>query len=105
MSPQEPALRGGVDVVVATRGRFLDHMSRRNADFRGLQVLVLDEADRMLHMGFLPDARRIVDALPRERRTLLLPATIAAETQTQSPTLMHNPLRIPILQPHPPPTA
>src|SRR3989449_9913198 len=62
MSPQEHALRAGVDVVVATPGRLLDHMSRRNVDFRGLQVLVLDEADRMLDMGFLPDVRRIVDA-------------------------------------------
>src|SRR5207247_717307 len=72
---QEHALRSGVDVVVATPGRLLDHMSRRNVDFRGLQVLVLDEADRMLDMGFLPDVRRIVDALPRERQTLLFSAT------------------------------
>src|SRR5881296_773717 len=63
MAAQEHALRSGVDVVVATPGRLLDHMSRRNVDFRGLQVLVLDEADRMLDMGFLPDVRRIVDAL------------------------------------------
>jgi len=76
MSPQEHALRAGVDVVVATPGRLLDHMSRRNVDFRGLQVLVLDEADRMLDMGFLPDVRRIVDALPRERQTLLFSATM-----------------------------
>src|SRR3989440_659726 len=58
MSPQEHALRAGVDVVVATPGRLLDHMSRRNVDFRGLQVLVLDEADRMLDMGFLRTKRR-----------------------------------------------
>src|SRR5881409_3291091 len=57
MTAQEHALRSGVDVVVATPGRLLDHMSRRNVDFRGLQVLVLDEADRMLDMGVLPDVR------------------------------------------------
>src|SRR5437870_12727570 len=68
MAPQEHALRGGVDVVVATPGRLLDHMERRNVDFRGLEVLVLDEADRMLDMGFLPAVRRIGYALPRTRQ-------------------------------------
>src|SRR3972149_4691663 len=67
MAPQEHALRGGVDVVVATPGRLLDHMGRRNADFRGLEVPVLDEADRVPGRGRLPDVRRIVDALPRGR--------------------------------------
>ncbi|MEK6911457.1 MAG: DEAD/DEAH box helicase [Candidatus Thermoplasmatota archaeon] len=105
MAPQEHALRGGVDVVVATPGRLLDHMGRRNADFRGLEVLVLDEADRMLDMGFLPDVRRIVDALPRERQTLLFAATMPPEIEDLSRSIMRDPVRISVSPPYrPPPT-
>jgi len=105
MAPQEHALRGGVDVVVATPGRLLDHMGRRNADFRGLEVLVLDEADRMLDMGFLPDVRRIVDALPRERQTLLFAATMPPEIEGLSRSIMRDPVRISVSPPYrPPPT-
>src|SRR5438552_1823912 len=105
MAAQEHALRAGVDVVVATPGRLLDHMSRRNVDFRGLQVLVLDEADRMLDMGFLPDVRRIVDALPRDRQTLLFSATMLPEIEVLSRTIMRNPARISVSPPHRPPTT
>ena len=105
MAAQEHALRSGVDVVVATPGRLLDHMSRRNVDFRGLQVLVLDEADRMLDMGFLPDVRRIVDALPRDRQTLLFSATMLPEIEVLSRTIMRNPARISVSPPHRPPTT
>src|SRR5438093_12989379 len=105
MTAQEHALRSGVDVVVATPGRLLDHMSRRNVDFRGLQVLVLDEADRMLDMGFLPDVRRVVDALPRERQTLLFSATMAPEIESLSRTIMRNPVRISVSPPHRPPST
>jgi len=105
MAAQEHALRSGVDVVVATPGRLLDHMSRRNVDFRGLQVLVLDEADRMLDMGFLPDVQRIVGALPRDRQTLLFSATMPPEIEALSRTIMRNPVRISVSPPHrPPPT-
>ena len=105
MAPQEHALRGGVDVVIATPGRLLDHMERRNVDFRGLQVLVLDEADRMLDMGFLPDVRRIIDALPRQRQTLLFSATMEPEIGSLSRGIMHDPVRISVSPPHrPPPT-
>src|SRR5205809_2974828 len=105
MAPQEHALRGGVDVVVATPGRLLDHMSRRNVDFRALRVLVLDEADRMLDMGFLPDVRRIVDALPKDRQTLLFSATMPEEIERLSRTIMRNPVRISVSPPQrPPPT-
>ena len=105
MAPQEHALRGGVDVVVATPGRLLDHMGRRNVDFRGLEVLVLDEADRMLDMGFLPDVRRIVDALPRERQTLLFAATMPPEIEQLSRSIMRDPVRISVSPPYrPPPT-
>ncbi len=73
---QEQALRRGADIVIATPGRLIDHVERRNVAFDDLQVLVLDEADRMLDIGFLPDIRRIVRRLPRERQTLLFSATL-----------------------------
>jgi ATP-dependent RNA helicase RhlE len=79
MGPQDQALRTGVDVVVATPGRLLDHLSRRASAFRGLEVLVLDEADRMLDIGFLPDIRRILKLLPATRQTLLFSATLPKE--------------------------
>jgi ATP-dependent RNA helicase RhlE len=79
MDPQTRALRGGVDIVVATPGRLIDHMERGHADFSQLEVLVLDEADRMLDMGFAPDVRRILSALPDERQTMLFSATISPE--------------------------
>jgi len=79
MEPQTQALRRGVDIVVATPGRLLDHMERGHVDFSRLEVLVLDEADRMLDMGFAPDVRRILRALPAKRQTLLFSATISLE--------------------------
>ena len=79
--PQIEALRSGVDLVVATPGRLLDLMGRRLADFSGLSFLVLDEAERMLDMGFLPDIRRIVRALPQKRQTLLFSATLSPEIE------------------------
>src|SRR5205807_10137447 len=75
--PQIEALRSGVDLLVATPGRLLDLMDRRLCDFSRLNYLVLDEAERMLDMGFLPDVRRIVQALPRIRQTLLFSATLS----------------------------
>ncbi len=79
MAPQEHALRGGAEIIVATPGRLLDHMQRGYVDFGGLEILVLDEADRMLDMGFLPDVRRIVSRLPRQRQTMLFSATMPTE--------------------------
>jgi ATP-dependent RNA helicase RhlE len=79
--PQIEALRSGVDLVVATPGRLLDLMGQRHAHFPALQFLVLDEADRMLDMGFLPDIRRIVKALPQKRQTLLFAATLSQEIE------------------------
>jgi ATP-dependent RNA helicase RhlE len=76
LSSQEQALRKGVDIVVATPGRLLDHVERKNIAFTALQTLVLDEADRMLDVGFLPDIRRVVRLLPRERQTMLFSATL-----------------------------
>jgi ATP-dependent RNA helicase RhlE len=89
--PQIEALRSGVDLVVATPGRLLDLMSRRLCDFTRLNFLVLDEADRMLDMGFLPDIRRIVQGLPTHRQTLLFSATLSREIEA----ITHEFLRAP----------
>jgi ATP-dependent RNA helicase RhlE len=79
MGIQERALRAGVDIIVATPGRLMDHMRQQNADLGGVDLLVLDEADRMMDMGFWPDVRRIITALPATRQTLLFSATIPDE--------------------------
>jgi ATP-dependent RNA helicase RhlE len=79
MDAQERALRAGVDIVVATPGRLMDHMRHESTDFGALEVLVLDEADRMLDMGFWPDVQRILSALPVSRQTLLFSATMPGE--------------------------
>ncbi len=89
--PQIDALRSGVELLVATPGRLLDLMGRRLCDFSGLNFLVLDEAERMLDMGFLPDIRRIVRALPQRRQTLLFSATLSPEIEA----LTHEFLRAP----------
>jgi ATP-dependent RNA helicase RhlE len=79
--PQIRALRSGTDVIIACPGRLLDLMGRHNGDFSGLQFLVLDEADRMLDMGFLPDIRQIVRQLPSKRQTLLFCATLSKDIE------------------------
>jgi len=79
IEPQTRALKHGADIVVATPGRLLDHMERGHVDYSRLEVLVLDEADRMLDMGFAPDVRRILAALPDERQTMLFSATVSPE--------------------------
>jgi ATP-dependent RNA helicase RhlE len=79
MDSQEFALRAGVDIVVATPGRLMDHMRHASVDYSGLEVLVLDEADRMLDMGFWPDVQRLMSALPAKRQTLLFSATMPGE--------------------------
>jgi len=91
MVDQERALRGGAEIIIATPGRLLDHMSRGYVDFRSLRILVLDEADRMLDMGFLPDVRRILDRLPRERQTMLFSATMPPEVVSLSRQFLKDP--------------
>ncbi|MGB6500246.1 MAG: DEAD/DEAH box helicase [Thermoplasmata archaeon] len=76
MEPQTRALRGGAEIIIATPGRLLDHMNRGYVNFDSLRILVLDEADRMLDMGFLPDVRRILTGIPRVRQTMLFSATM-----------------------------
>ncbi len=84
MGPQEHAFRSGVDVIIATPGRLLDHLRSPYAKFGGLEVLVLDEADRMLDMGFLPEIRKILKHLPAKRQTLFFSATMPAPIVTLS---------------------
>lgn len=91
---QNEALRAGSDVIVATPGRLLDHMGRGAVRFNHLEILVLDEADRMLDMGFLPDIRRIVRQLPRDRQTMMFSATFPDELQRIAAEITCNPLRI-----------
>ncbi len=92
--PQERGLRGSADIVVATPGRLLDHMGSNAANFDGLEVLVLDEADRMLDMGFWPSVRRIVASLPENRQTLLFSATMSDEVTRSASQIMRSPKMI-----------
>jgi ATP-dependent RNA helicase RhlE len=94
MGPQEHAFRSGVDVIVATPGRLLDHMRFPYARFAALEVLVLDEADRMLDMGFLPDIRRILRQLPAKRQTLFFSATMPKEIATLAQEMLRQPVTI-----------
>lgn len=94
MQPQTKALRNGTEIVIATPGRLLDHISRGNVWFDALSILVLDEADRMLDMGFLPDIRRIIGELPTDRQTLLFSATFPEEIHRLAASFQHNPRRI-----------
>jgi ATP-dependent RNA helicase RhlE len=89
--PQIQALRRGVDLVVATPGRLIDLMEQRHVDFAALQLLVLDEADRMLDMGFLPSIRRIVAKTPAARQTLLFSATMSKEIERVAKEVLKNP--------------
>jgi ATP-dependent RNA helicase RhlE len=91
MDAQERALRAGVDIVVATPGRLMDHMRHESTDFAALEVLVLDEADRMLDMGFWPDVRRILSALPSARQTLLFSATMPGEVLKLTQEFLRDP--------------
>jgi ATP-dependent RNA helicase RhlE len=93
---QTDELRAGTDIVVATPGRLLDHLERGTLRLDKVQFLVLDEADRMLDMGFLPDVRRILDRIPRQRHTALFSATIPPQIETLIKWAMHNPETIEI---------
>jgi len=92
LGPQEQALRTGVDVIVATPGRLLDHMERQNVAFDDLEVLVLDEADRMLDMGFAPQLNRIVAEIPKYRQTLLFSATMPPEVEALARKYLRKPI-------------
>jgi len=92
LGPQERALRGGVDVIVATPGRLIDHLERQNVVFDDLEVLVLDEADRMLDMGFAPQINKIVAQLPKYRQTLLFSATMVPEVEALARKYLRKPV-------------
>ncbi len=94
MVNQEQALKRRTDIIIATPGRLQDHMQRGYVTFQDLQVLVLDEADRMLDVGFLPAIRRIVRELPRERQTMLFSATLVAEILSLASEVTFKPARI-----------
>ncbi|MBM3770658.1 MAG: DEAD/DEAH box helicase [Acidimicrobiia bacterium] len=94
MGPQEHAFRSGVDVIVATPGRLLDHATRPYAKLSGLEYLVLDEADRMLDMGFLPDIKRILRHIPSKRQTLFFSATMPREIAALASEMLRNPVTV-----------
>jgi ATP-dependent RNA helicase RhlE len=92
LDPQQRKLRNGVDIVVATPGRLIDHLERQNVVFDDLEVLVLDEADRMLDMGFAPQINRIVADIPSYRQTLLFSATMPPEVEALARKYLRKPL-------------
>ena len=103
--PQEQALRRGVDVLVATPGRLLDHFGQPYARLAGLEVLVLDEADRMLDMGFLPDIRRVLQHLPARRQTLFFSATMPPPIVALAREILRDPVTIAVERPAAPATG
>ena len=91
INPQLKALRGHVDILVATPGRLLDHVGQKTLDLSGVEILVLDEADRMLDMGFIRDIKKILALLPKQRQNLLFSATFSDEIKNLADGLLHNP--------------
>jgi len=91
INPQIKDLRGQVDILVATPGRLLDHVGQKTLDLSGVEILVLDEADRMLDMGFIRDIRKILALLPKQRQNLLFSATFSDEIKNLADGLLHNP--------------
>ncbi len=96
--PQISKLRKGVDIIVATPGRLLDHLQQRNVDLSGIEILVLDEADRMLDMGFIRDIRKIVNELPKERQSLMFSATFSNDIKRLANDFLINPEEIQVAQ-------
>jgi ATP-dependent RNA helicase RhlE len=94
INPQKSKLRKGVDIIVATPGRLLDHMQQKTVDLSAVEILVLDEADRMLDMGFIRDMKKIFKVLPKERQTLLFSATFSDEIRKLAAELLDSPEEI-----------
>jgi ATP-dependent RNA helicase RhlE len=94
MDPQTQALRNGVEIIVATPGRLLDHLQSKNTALSQVQMVVLDEADRMLDMGFLPDISRILNLLPRERQSLMFSATFSEEIKKLAGNFLRDPVLV-----------
>ena len=91
INPQFKALQGRVDILVATPGRLLDHLGQKTVDLSGVEILVLDEADRMLDMGFIRDIKKVLAVLPKQRQNLLFSATFSDEIRALANGLLHNP--------------
>src|SRR5258706_99596 len=94
MKPQTVILRGGVEIVIATPGRLLDHVEQKNVSLGQVQILVMDEADRMLDMGFLPDLQRIINMLPKQRQNLMFSATFSPEIRKLANSFLKDPVVI-----------
>jgi len=94
MKGQTVALKGGVEIVIATPGRLLDHIEQKNLSLGQVQMLVMDEADRMLDMGFLPDLQRIINLLPKQRQNLMFSATFSPEIKKLANSFLNNPVLI-----------
>ena len=97
IEPQIKALRAGVEILVATPGRLLDHVGQRTVNLGQVEILVLDEADRMLDMGFLPDIRRILELLPSRRQNLLFSATFSQDIRDLSGSLLRDPATVEVM--------
>jgi ATP-dependent RNA helicase RhlE len=91
INPQLKMLRSRVDILVATPGRLLDHLGQKTVDLSGVEILVLDEADRMLDMGFIRDIKKVLAVVPKQRQTLLFSATFSDEIKTLANSLLHKP--------------
>ena len=98
INPQIKKLHGGVDILVATPGRLLDHVSQNTVDLSKIEILVLDEADRMLDMGFIRDIRKVLALLPKHKQTLLFSATFSNEIKRLANELLHSPTLIEVAQ-------
>jgi len=94
INPQMSALRSGVDILIATPGRLLDHIGQGTVDLGAVEIFVLDEADRMLDMGFIRDIKRVIELLPKKRQNLLFSATYSDEIKTLANTLLKNPAEV-----------
>jgi ATP-dependent RNA helicase RhlE len=99
IEPQKQTLRAGIDILVATPGRLLDLAGQKCVDLRALEVFVLDEADRMLDMGFIHDVRRVIALLPPRRQTLFFSATMPREAQELADALLHKPETVAVVPP------
>ncbi|MDF3034824.1 MAG: box helicase [Paucimonas sp.] len=94
MTPQTAALRGGVEIVIATPGRLLDHVQQKTLNLSQTEIFVMDEADRMLDMGFLPDLQRIINLLPKKRQNLMFSATFSPEIKKLANSFLQSPVLI-----------
>jgi len=100
MKPQTLELKGGVEVLIATPGRLLDHIEAKNTVLNQVEYVVLDEADRMLDIGFLPDLQRILSYLPKQRQTLLFSATFSPEIKRLAESYLQDPILVEVARPN-----